>query len=33
MICVDRDLLDMQEIEGIPIIRPGEYWRRAREAE
>jgi uncharacterized protein len=28
LISVDRDLLDMQVIEEIPIIRPGEYWRR-----
>jgi predicted nucleic acid-binding protein len=27
-ISVDRDLLDMQTIRAIPIIRPGEYWRR-----
>ena len=27
-ISVDRDLLDMQRINEIPIIRPGEYWRR-----
>ena len=33
LISVDRDLLDMQAIEGIPIIRPGEYWRRAHEIE
>jgi uncharacterized protein len=28
---VDRDLLDLQTIQAIPIIRPGEYWRRASE--
>jgi putative PIN family toxin of toxin-antitoxin system len=28
---VDRDLLDMQTIQAIPIIRPGEYWRRTAE--
>jgi putative PIN family toxin of toxin-antitoxin system len=28
LISVDRDLLDMQIIQTIPIIRPGEYWRR-----
>ena len=28
LISVDRDLLDMQHINEIPIIRPGEYWRR-----
>ena len=27
LISVDRDLLDMQRIDEIPIIRPGEYWR------
>jgi putative PIN family toxin of toxin-antitoxin system len=27
LISVDRDLLDMQTIQAIPIIRPGEYWR------
>jgi predicted nucleic acid-binding protein len=31
LISVDRDLLDMQAIRAIPIIRPGEYWRRAAE--
>ena len=29
LISVDRDLLDMQTIQDISIIRPGEYWRRA----
>jgi putative PIN family toxin of toxin-antitoxin system len=28
LISVDRDLLDMQRINEIPIIRPREYWRR-----
>jgi hypothetical protein len=28
LISVDRDLLDMQKIRAIPIVRPGEYWRR-----
>jgi len=28
LVSVDRDLLDMQRINEIPIIRPGEYWRR-----
>ena len=28
LISVDRDLLDLQVIQAIPIIRPGEYWRR-----
>ena len=31
LISVDRDLLDMQRIIEIPIIRPGEYWRRTTE--
>ncbi len=31
LVSVDRDLLDMQEIREIPIIRPGEYWRRTTE--
>jgi uncharacterized protein len=28
LVSVDRDLLDMQRFNEIPIIRPGEYWRR-----
>jgi putative PIN family toxin of toxin-antitoxin system len=32
LISVDRDLLDMEQIDEIPIIRPGEYWRRTTEA-
>jgi uncharacterized protein len=32
LISVDRDLLDMERINEIPIIRPGEYWRRTTEA-
>jgi uncharacterized protein len=32
LISVDRDLLDLQTIQEVPIIRPGEYWRRAAEA-
>jgi uncharacterized protein len=31
LISVDRDLLDMQRFNEIPIIRPGEYWRRTTE--
>lgn len=31
LVSVDRDLLDMKTIQAIPIIRPGEYWRRAAE--
>jgi uncharacterized protein len=33
LVSVDRDLLDLQTIRAIPIIRPGEYWRRASEIE
>ncbi len=33
LISVDRDLLDMKQIQAIPIIRPGEYWRRSNEIE
>ena len=28
LISVDRDLLDMRRVDDIPIVRPGEYWRR-----
>jgi putative PIN family toxin of toxin-antitoxin system len=28
LISVDRDLLDMRTVHTIPIIRPGDYWRR-----
>ena len=31
LISVDRDLLDMQNVHKIPIIRPGDYWRRTDE--
>lgn len=31
LISVDRDLLDMKTIQKIPIIRPGEFWRRTAE--
>jgi uncharacterized protein len=31
LVSVDRDLLDLQQINKIPIIRPGEYWRRTAE--
>ena len=33
LISVDRDLLDLKTILGIPIIRPGEYWRHTAEIE
>ena len=28
LISVDRDLVDLKTIQGIPIVRPGDYWRR-----
>lgn len=31
LVSVDRDLLDMRRINEIPIIRPGDYWRRTTE--
>jgi uncharacterized protein len=31
LISVDRGLLDMRAVQNIPIIRPGDYWRRATE--
>lgn len=31
LISVDRVLLDTQQINEIPIIRPGEYWRHTNE--
>ena len=31
LISVDRDLLDMRTVHDIPIIRPGDYWRRTAE--
>ena len=33
LISVDRDLLDMQNIQKTRITRPGEYWRRTNEIE
>ncbi len=32
LISVDRDLLDMQTFDEIPIVRPGEYWKRSAES-
>ena len=32
LISVDRDLLDMQRINNIPIIRPGQYWQLTTDA-
>jgi putative PIN family toxin of toxin-antitoxin system len=31
LISVDCDLLDLQSVENIPIVRPGEFWRRTSE--
>ena len=31
LISVDRDLLDMRTVREVPIIRPGDYWRRTTE--
>ena len=31
LISVDRELLDMRTVHDIPIIRPGDYWRRTAE--
>lgn len=31
LISVDRDLLDLQTVQDIPIVRPGEFWRRTFE--
>lgn len=31
LISVNRDLLDMRSVHEIPIIRPGDYWRRTAE--
>jgi predicted transcriptional regulator len=31
LISVDRDLLDLQSVQDVPIIRPGEFWRRTAE--
>jgi putative PIN family toxin of toxin-antitoxin system len=31
LVSVDRDLLDMRTVREIPIIRPGDYWRRTIE--
>jgi len=31
LISVDRDLLDLQTVKDIPIVRPGEFWRRTSE--
>ncbi len=33
LISVDRDLLDMRSINDIPIIRPGDFWRRTTESQ
>lgn len=31
LISVDRDLLDLQTVQDIPIVRPAEFWRRTSE--
>jgi len=31
LISIDRDLLALGKIQAIPIIRPGEFWRRTDE--
>ena len=31
LISVDRDLLDRQTFDEIPIVRPGEYWKHSAE--
>jgi len=33
LISVARDLLDMHSFEGVPIVRPGEYWKRGAESD
>lgn len=30
LVTVDKDLLDLGEFAGIPIARPGEFWRYVR---
>jgi putative PIN family toxin of toxin-antitoxin system len=30
LITVDKDLLDLQSFERIPIIRPGEFWKNGK---
>ncbi|HEX4487214.1 MAG TPA: putative toxin-antitoxin system toxin component, PIN family [Terriglobales bacterium] len=30
LISVDRDLLEMKQFRGIPLVRPGDYWRRLK---
>ncbi len=30
LVTVDKDLLALESYEGIAIIKPGEFWRRAR---
>jgi putative PIN family toxin of toxin-antitoxin system len=32
LISVDKDLLDLKVFRDIPVIRPGEFWRRADSA-
>lgn len=28
LVTVDKDLLSLVEFQGIPIVRPGDYWKR-----
>jgi putative PIN family toxin of toxin-antitoxin system len=28
LVTVDKDLLSLEEYNGIPMVRPGEFWRR-----
>jgi predicted nucleic acid-binding protein len=30
LICFDRPLLDLRNVDEIPVQGPGEYWRRTR---
>ena len=30
LIAVDKDLLFLREFQGIPIVRPGDFWKRTR---
>jgi uncharacterized protein len=28
LVSVDKDLLSLREFQGVPIVRPGEFWKR-----
>lgn len=32
LVTVDKDLLALGEFQGIPVLKPGEFWRRQRGA-